>query len=80
MWIDHDFKTSSFFNTPYPAPMAGGELNPGERNTVNNGYSPGMWAVIWSDCWNSTWSSKRVLNISDSIRKIITTPMGDVMR
>ena len=71
-WVDHDFD-----NHPYPANMAGGELAPGQTNVLENKYPCGHWVIRWSGCRSDDFEVVRELMIDDSVREVLSTPLGD---
>ena len=73
-WHSHGFAQQS------PASMCGGELDPGDVNIVENGYSPGLWEIHWYSCRNSNWSDSRMLIIDDDIHHLKTTPSKDILK
>ena len=74
-WLDHDFK-----NYKNPAAMCGGELDPGEENFVEQGYSAGEWAISWYLCREQGWTSTRYLVIDEDVNLLVTTPNTDLLK
>jgi len=74
-WVTHDF------DYPFPVEMAVGEIKPGEKNEVNNGYSSGIWTITWYSCRSEKeWRFERSLNITDNVHQITSTPKEDTLK
>jgi hypothetical protein len=66
-WIDHPYP-----QIKEPINVAGGELKPGEKNTLNYVYKNGHYYILWYDKYGK-FSNSITFKMTDEIREVFLT-------
>ena len=71
-WIDHHY------DWPHPFNLAGGELAASESVDLEMTFQKGKYYVIWSD--NGDWQNKVMVDVSESIKSVVVTPIKSTQK
>ena len=65
-WVNHPFEW------PFPARMAGGELDVSQSIELSVNYNPGKYYVVWSD--GKEWSRQLTITVNEVVTSVTVTP------